>query len=72
MNLTSEELIKLVEYHDSKTMEFEKNIVRYTGLERSDLEEYQTGAILVLVALMKLKQVTIDEMLEECLKNLHK
>lgn len=72
MNLTSEELIKLVEEYDSKTMEFEKNIVRYTGLERSDLEEYQTGAILVLVALMKLKQVTIDEMLEECLKNLHK
>ena len=72
MNLTSEELIKLVEEYDSKTMEFEKNIVRYTGLERSDLEEYQTDAILVLVALMKLKQVTIDEMLEECLKNLHK
>ena len=72
MNLTSEELIKLVEEYDSKTIEFEKNIVRYTGLERSDLEEYQTGAILVLVALMKLKQVTIDEMLEECLKNLHK
>ena len=72
MNLTSEELIKLAEEYDSKTMEFEKNIVRYTGLERSDLEEYQTGAILVLVALMKLKQVTIDEMLEECLKNLHK
>ena len=72
MNLTSEELIELAEEYDSKTMEFEKNIVRYTGLERSDLEEYQTGAILVLVALMKLKQVTIDEMLEECLKNLHK
>ena len=72
MNLTSEELIKLVEAYDSKTMEFEKNIVRYTGLERSDLKEYQTGAILVLVALMKLKQVTIDEMIEECLKNLPK
>ena len=55
-----------------KQWSLKKNIVRYTGLERSDLEEYQTGAILVLVALMKLKQVTIDEMLEECLKNLHK
>ena len=55
-----------------KQWSLKKNIVRYTGLERSDLEEYQTDAILVLVALMKLKQVTIDEMLEECLKNLHK
>lgn len=38
MNLTTEELIKLVEEHDSKAVEFEENIVRYAGLNHSELE----------------------------------
>lgn len=68
MNLTTEELIKLVEDHDSKAVEFEKNIVRYTGLEHSELEEYNTSSMIVLLGLLKLKEMSIDEMLETCVK----
>lgn len=72
MSLTTEELIKLVEEHDSKAGEFEKNIVRYTGLKHSELDEYNTSTIIVLLGLLKLKEMSIDEMLETCVKNLHK
>lgn len=72
MSLTTEELIKLVEEHDSKAMEFEKNIVRYTGLKHSELEEYNTSTMIVLLGLIKLNQATVDEILETCVKNLHK
>nr|DAE25886.1 MAG TPA: hypothetical protein [Siphoviridae sp. ctu8P6] len=72
MNLTTEELIKLVEEHDSKAVEFEENIVRYTGLNHSELEEYNTSSIIVLLGLIKLNQATVDEILESCVNNLHK
>ncbi|QOI68848.1 hypothetical protein phi9184_ORF029 [Enterococcus phage 9184] len=72
MSLTTEELLKLVEEHDSKAVEFEKNIVRYTGLEHSELEEYNTSTMIVLLGLIKLNQATVDEILETCVKNLHK
>lgn len=72
MSLTTEELIKLVEEYDSKAVEFEKNIVRYTGLKHSELEEYNTSTMIVLVGLIKLNQATVDEILETCVKNLHK
>ena len=72
MSLTTEELIKLLEEHDSKAEEFEKNIVRYTGLNHSELEEYNTNNIIVLLCLIKLNQATVDEILETCVKNLHK
>ena len=72
MNLTTEELIKLVEEHDSKAVEFEENIVRYTGLNHSELDEYNTSSIIVLLGLIKLNQATVDEILESCVKNLHK
>ena len=72
MNLTSEELIKLVEEHDSKAVEFEKNVVRYTGLNHSELEEYTTNSMIVLLGLIKLKQANIDEILETYVKHLHK
>ena len=72
MNLTSEELIKLVEEHDSKAVEFEKNVVRYTGLNHSELEEYTTNSMIVLLGLIKLKQATVDEILETYVKHLHK
>ena len=72
MNLTTEELIKLVEDHDAKAVEFEKNIVKYKGLERSELDEYNTSSMIVLLGLLKLKQSTVDEVLESCLNHLHK
>lgn len=71
MNLTTEELLKLIEEHDSKAVEFEKNIFRYTGLNNSDLEEYQTSSIIVLLSLIKINETTVDEVLEKCIKNLH-
>lgn len=72
MKLTTAELIKLVEEHDSKAGEFEKNIVRYTGLNHSELEEYNTSSIIVLLGLIKLEQATVDEVFEQCLNQLHK
>lgn len=72
MKLTTKQLIKLVEEHDSKAGEFEKNIVRYTGLKRSELDEYNTSSIIVLLGLIKLKQATVDEVFESCVKSLHK
>lgn len=68
MNLTAEELIKLVEEYDSKNLEFEDN----TMVDYSELEEYNAGNIIVLLCLIKLNTITIDEMLEKCLDNLHK
>lgn len=72
MNLTTGELIRLVEEHDSKATEFEKNIVKYTGLDYSNMNEYNTSSIIVLLSLMKINQITVDEMLEKCLNQLHK
>ena len=72
MSLTTTELIKLMEEHDSKAGEFERNLVRYTGVTRSELEEYNASSIIVLLGLIKLKQVTVDEILETCAKDLHK
>lgn len=72
MMLTSEELIKLVEEYDSKSLEFEDNTMDNTTVEYSELEEYIVGNIIVLLCLIKLNQITIDEMLEQCLNNLHK
>lgn len=72
MNLTTGELIRLVEEHDSKAAEFEKNIVKYTGLDYSDMNEYNTSSIIVLLSAMKINQITVDKMLEQCLNQLHK
>lgn len=72
MNLTTGELIRLVEEHDSKAAEFEKNIVKYTGLDYSNMNEYNTSSIIVLLSSMKINQITVDEMLEKCLNQLHK
>lgn len=72
MNLTTTELIKLVKEYDSKAVEFEKNIVRYTDVNYSDLEKYNTTTIIVLLGLIKLKETTVDEVLEHCVNKLHK
>lgn len=72
MSLTTEELLKLIKECDSKAMDFEKNIVRYTGLDHSDLEEYMTSSIILLLCLIKIKETTVDELLEKYLNNLHK
>lgn len=72
MKLPSEELIKLVEKYDSKNLEFEDNIRDNTTVDYRELEDYNAGNIIVLLCLLKLKQITIDEMLEKCLNQLHK
>ena len=72
MKLTSEELIKLAEEYDSKNLEFEDNIRDNTTLEYRELKDYNARNIIVLLCLLKLKEITIDEMLEACLNRLHK
>lgn len=72
MNLKTTEIIKLVEEHDSKAVEFEKCVVDYTNIERWELEEYNTSSIIVLLGLIKLKQATVDEIFESCVNNLRK
>lgn len=72
MNLTTEELIRLVEEYDSKNLEFEDNIRDNTTVDYSELEYYNAGNIIVLLCLIKLNQITMDEMLELCLDDLHK
>lgn len=72
MNLTTEELIKLVETHDSQCLEFEEAVVNYTNIERWELEKYLQNVILVTLGSIKLNEITIDEMLEKCLDDLHK
>ena len=72
MKLTSEELIKLAEEYDSKNLEFEDNIRDNTTVEYRELEDYTARNIIVLICLLKLKEITIDEMLEAYLNHLHK
>lgn len=72
MNLTTEELIELVEEHDSKNLEFEDNIRDNTTVDYNELEDYNASNIIVLLCLLKLKEINIDEMLEACLNQLHK
>lgn len=72
MKLTNEELIKLVEEYDSKAVEFEEKIRGNTLVKISELEDYNAGNVIVLLCLIKLKQITIEEMLEGCLNQLHK
>lgn len=72
MKLTNEELIKLVEEYDSKAAEFEDKIRDNTPFKYSELTDYNAGNVIVLLSLIKMKQITIDEMLEQCLNQLHK
>lgn len=72
MNLTTEELIELVEEHDSKNLEFEDNIRDNTTVDYNELEDYNASNIIVLLCLLKLHNINIDEMLEACLNQLHK
>ena len=72
MKLTSEELIKLAEEYNSKNLEFEDNIRDNTTVEYRELEDYNARNMIVLICLLKLKEITIDEMLEACLNHIHK
>lgn len=72
MNLTTEELIKLVEDHDAKASCFENKIITNTEIEYSEIDEYTMSTVLVLLLSMKLNTITADEMLEKCLNNLQK
>lgn len=72
MKLTTKELIKLVETHYSKEVEFENKIKDNTDIEDNELEEYTANRMIVLLCAMKLKDLNIDEMLEKYLNNLHK
>lgn len=72
MKLTSEELIELVEEYNSKNLEFEDNIRDNTTVEYRELEDYTARNIIILICLLKLKEINTDEMLEAFLNHLHK
>nr|DAF84400.1 MAG TPA: hypothetical protein [Caudoviricetes sp.] len=72
MNLTTEELIKLVQECDSKAVEFENNIVKYTAFCDSDVLEYISNSLIVILGLIKLKKTTVDEVLEKYVNNRNK
>ena len=72
MKLTNEELIKLVEEYDSKAIEFEDKIRNNTTVKYSELEEYNARNAISLLSLIKMNQITIEEMLEQCVNQLYK
>lgn len=72
MNLTTEELFELVEMYDSKALEFEAKFKDNTELNYSELYDYNASNMIVLLSLIKVNQITVDEMLEKCLNSLHK
>lgn len=72
MNLTTEELIKLVEENDLKAFEFENKLRDEYGFDSDELNSYNQSSIITLLGLMKFNNLTVDEMLEKCLDDLHK
>lgn len=72
MNLTTEELITLVETHDLKAFEFENKLRDEYCVDSDDLNNYNQSSIITLLGLMKFNNLTVDEMLEKCLDDLHK
>ena len=71
MKLTNEELIKLVEEYDSKAIEFEDKI-RNNTFKYSELADYTAGNVIIILSLIKMNQITIEEMLEQCVNQLYK
>lgn len=72
MNLTTNEIVELTEKHDSIATEFEQGLVEKSNISFEDLVSYHNSSIIVLLGLMKLNNLTIDEMLDSCIKDLHK
>lgn len=72
MKLTTEELIKLVEENDLKAFEFENKLRDKYGVDSDELNSYNQSSIMTLLGLMKFNNLTVDEMLEKCLDDLHK
>lgn len=72
MNLTNSELIEFLTICDLKASAFENKIINNTDIEYSEIDDYTINTVIVLLSSMKLNHITIDEMLEKSLKNLHK
>lgn len=72
MKLTTNEILELTEKHDSIATEFEQALVEKSNVSFENLVSYHNSSIIVLLGLMKLNNLTIDEMLDSCIKDLHK
>lgn len=72
MKLTTNEILELTEKHDSIATEFEQALVEKNNVSFENLVSYHNSSIIVLLGLMKLNNLTIDEMLDSCIKDLHK
>lgn len=72
MKLTTHEILELTEKHDSIATEFEQALVEKSNVSFENLVSYHNSSIIVLLGLMKLNNLTIDEMLDSCIKDLHK
>lgn len=72
MKLTTEELLEVLETHDVKAFEFENRLRNESDITLDELHHYYKTIFITLLGQMKLNNLTVDEMLEECLDNLHK
>ena len=72
MNLTTEELITLVETHDLKAFELENKLRDKCCVDSDELNNYNQNSIITVLGLMKFYDLTVEEMLEKYLYDLHK
>ena len=70
MNIETEELIKLLEDNDSICVDFEKALTDLYDIDREEVVRYHESSIMVLLGLMKLNNITIEEMLEQMIGGL--
>lgn len=72
MNLTTEELITFLEKHDLNVSELENKLCDEYFVDSEELYQYTQSSFITLLGLMKFNNLTVEEMLEKCLDNLHK
>lgn len=72
MNLTTEELITWLEKHDLNVGELENKLCDEYFVDSEELYQYTQSSFITLLGLMKFNNLTVEEMLEKCLDNLHK
>lgn len=68
MNLTTNEILELTEKHDSIATDFEQTLVKKSNISFEELVSYHNSSCIVLLGLMKISNLTIDEMLEKMCK----
>lgn len=72
MKLTSEELITWLEKHELNAGELENKLCDEYFVDSEELYQYTQSSFITLLGLMMFNNLTVEEMLEKCLDNLHK